>query len=590
MHFLRSQRSMLLRKRTSLHSSSNQSLGTAVSVETEEFVTIFSIMGGETVMESWFSNLWRTSRKSTVSEPEKAVIGILAFEVASLMSKVVNLWQCVSERQIVRLREEIMNSLGIRKLVADDGDYLMDLALAEIIENFGCLAKSVARLGKRCADPTYHRLEHVFDDPIDIDRNWFGWEYRSKKMERKVKKMERFAAVTAQLHQELEVLAELEQSLRRMQGSVDLGQVKLLEFQQKVMWQRQEVKNLREMSPWIRTYDYTVRLLLRSLFTIVERIKHVFGINQLASVEKNSNSEHMNADCLVRSHSLSARMYTSVHPSENSLSWFHSGPLGRSVSNLGMSADKIRSKKKQYQAHHQSATLRGKPPVSKTKGLAHVGPFKGCMNGGSESPVLHSCMLTSSGSLMSTDAFSNVIDQTKDSKMVPLSCSNLIHTKVPLFISKRELLNAPPSTLGGAALALHYANVIILIEKLASYPHLISLDARDDLYNMLPTSVKTSLRAKLKLFAKTLASSIYDAALAAEWSLALTKILEWLAPLAHNMIRWHSERNVEKQCMVPVTNILLVQTLHFANQVKTEAAIIELLMGLNYISRFGREN
>ncbi|KAI8000885.1 hypothetical protein LOK49_LG09G00599 [Camellia lanceoleosa] len=128
-----------------------------------------------------------------------------------------------------------MNSLSIRKLVADDGDYLMDLALAEIIENFGCLAKSVARLGKRCADLTYHRLEHVFDDPINIDRNWFGWGYRSKKMERKIKKMERFAAVTAQLHHELEVLAELEQSLRRMQGSVDLGQVKLLEFQQKVM-------------------------------------------------------------------------------------------------------------------------------------------------------------------------------------------------------------------------------------------------------------------------------------------------------------------------------------------------------------------
>ena len=42
---------------------------------------------------------------------------------------------------------------------------------------------------------------------------WFGsswWEYCWKKMERKVKKMERFVVVTIQLTQELEVLAERE--------------------------------------------------------------------------------------------------------------------------------------------------------------------------------------------------------------------------------------------------------------------------------------------------------------------------------------------------------------------------------------------
>ncbi|KAJ1423872.1 hypothetical protein SESBI_12152 [Sesbania bispinosa] len=40
------------------------------------------------------------------------------------------------------------------------------------------------------------------------------------------------------------------------------------------------------------------------------------------------------------------------------------------------------------------------------------------------------------------------------------------------FGSKNGLLAvyAPPSTLGGCALALHYANVIIVIEKLLSYP------------------------------------------------------------------------------------------------------------------------
>lgn len=66
--------------------------------------------------------------------------------------------------------------------------------------------------------------------------------------------------------------------------------------------------------------------------------------------------------------------------------------------------------------------------------------------------------------------------------------------------------------------------------------------------------------------------------------------MEWLGPLAHNMIRWQSDRSFEQQSMVPKpTSVLLLQTLYFANQAKTEAAITELLVGLNYIWRFERE-
>ncbi|GFZ02462.1 type-1 restriction enzyme mjaxp r protein [Actinidia rufa] len=530
-------------------------------------------MEGRTVTEPWFSNLWRTSRKSTVSQPNNKVIGILVFEVTSLMSKVVKLWQCLSDEQIVRLKEEIVHSIGIRKLVSEDGDYVMDLALAEIIQNLGYIAKSIARLGKSCTDPVYHSLEHIFDDPIESNLTWYGWEYRLKKVERKVKKMQRFVAVTAQLYQELEVLAGLEQSLRRMLHDVDSSQVKLHEFQQKVMWQRQEVKNIRDMSPWVRTYDYTVRLLLRSLFTIVGRIKSVFGIKRLTSTEYNHNYKNMNADRLVCSHSISVCNYNVVHSSEKSLSRIRSGPLGRSASNLGLSVDKFKSK-----------TQCEETPLLKTRGLARVAPFMGCMTGGSESPFLQRSV-----SLRETDAFSNDVDKAQDCNSMPFSCSNRIPTKDSLFISKRKLLNAHPSTLGGAALALHFANIIILIEKLVSYPYLIGLDGRDDLYDMLPTSVRALLRIKLKLFSKTAASSAYDAALATKWRLTIARILEWLAPLAHNMKRWYSERNIEKQCTGTGTNVLLVQTLHFADRVKTEAAILELVMGLNYISRFVKE-
>ncbi|KAK9200752.1 hypothetical protein WN944_015950 [Citrus x changshan-huyou] len=69
----------------------------------------------------------------------------------------------------------------------------------------------------------------------------------------------------------------------------------------------------------------------------------------------------------------------------------------------------------------------------------------------------------------------------------------------------------------------------------------------------------------------------------------MSAILEWLAPLAHNMIRWQSERSFEQQRVVSRSNVLLVQTLYFANQEKTEAAITELLVGLNYVWTYSRE-
>ncbi|XWS55945.1 hypothetical protein CRYUN_Cryun09bG0043500 [Craigia yunnanensis] len=498
-------------------------------------------MGREMVIESWFGSSWWNSRKSVSESTDKVVLGILAFEVASLMSKVVNLWHSLDDREILKLREEIANSIGIQRLVSDDESYLVDLALNEVIENFGNLAATVARLGKKCTDPVYHRFEQFINDPILNNFEWFQWEYRWKKMERKVKKMESFVAVTMQLTQELEVLAELEQTLKRMQRNAESDQVKLLEFQQKVMWQRQEVKSLRKMSPWVRTYDYIVRLLLRSLLTILERIKNVFGTNQMASVDRNNDFESINSDCLSRSHSFSTLIPSSVYPSDNNLCGFSSGPLGGSFSKS------VQITGKHLRSHYQSTALHGKQPLSKTKQSGHVGvgPFIGCMSAGSNSPILESCKPIGTGSMRFNGTCTKNIDKINNSKMESLSCSNKIYSKLSIF---NTLLNAPTSTLGDAAFSLHYANS----------------------------------------YAKTLASFIYDASLATEWSPALVRILEWLVPLAHNMIRWQSERNFEEQHVVSRSNVLLVQTIHFANQAKTEAAITELLVGLNYVCRIGR--
>ncbi|MED6144164.1 hypothetical protein PIB30_013051 [Stylosanthes scabra] len=149
-----------------------------------------------------------------------------------------------------------------------------------------------------------------------------------------------------------------------------------------------------------------------------------------------------------------------------------------------------------------------------------------------------------------------------------------------------KLLKPEPNTLGSQGLASHYANLIIVMEKMIKSPHLVGGDARDDLYSMLPNSIRCALRGRLKGSAGFCAT---DPALAGEWRDALGRILGWLLPLAQNMIRWQSERSYEQHNLVPKTNVLLLQTLFFADKDKTEAAITELLVGLNYIWKFERE-
>lgn len=581
------------------------------------------------VAESWFRSLWKTPKKHEAAS-DKAVIGVLAFEVASLMSKLVHLCHTLCDKQVNRLREEITNSLGIKKLVSDDDDYIVKLICAELIENMIHVAKSVARLGKKCSNPSLKNFENAFSDLISTGVDTYGWEFSWKKMEKKAKKMERFISVNANLYQEMEVLADLEQTLRRMKGNDDSGGVNLLEFQKKVTWKQHEVKNLKSISLWNRTYDYTVHLLARSLFTIFSRIEHVFAIQQMIDVGEVKDSGFLNSDQIHRSQSVSALLQSSVRPSENGLprfasgpldrfmaqsgpiskpnktnnfysgplsvgastaksrpsaaksrNIFYSGPLGRSSAKSGPISGLYKTSKKTWFSHDRAQT-NGKKSQMKSSRLTQVGPFKGCMMAGNSAPVTN-CHLSSS------IAHSRILNGVNDGNADLLASGIIVNPLSTSTIPKGKFLDPPPETLGAAALALHYANVIIVIEKLAASPHLIGLDARDDLYNMLPANVRNTLRARLKPYSKSLASASYDTVLAREWTDAMSGILEWLAPLAHNMIRWQSERSFEQQNLVSRTNVLLVQTLYFANQEKTEATITELLVGLNYIWRFGRE-
>ncbi|CAF1917099.1 unnamed protein product [Brassica oleracea] len=61
-----------------------------------------------------------------------------------------------------------------------------------------------------------------------------------------------------------------------------------------------------------------------------------------------------------------------------------------------------------------------------------------------------------------------------------------------------RLLKLSETTVGGSGVALHYANLIVIMEKMIKQPQLVGLNARDDLCSMLPATVRLSLSSRLK--------------------------------------------------------------------------------------------
>ncbi|GER56452.1 hypothetical protein STAS_34183 [Striga asiatica] len=209
------------------------------------------------VTKSWFRNLWTTSKKSD-SQAHKSHIAVLAFEATSLITKLLHLWQSLTDKQVARLSDEITNSAGIKKLVSKNDDYIGRLICTEMMENLSHVARAVSRLSEKCNDPLLRSFEQAYSDLIKNDADT--------------------------LYQEMETLADLEQMLRRMKGSDNLDSITLVEYEKKVAWKKYEVKNLEENSLWSQTYDYTILLLARTVFTVFGRIEHVFGINQVADL------------------------------------------------------------------------------------------------------------------------------------------------------------------------------------------------------------------------------------------------------------------------------------------------------------------
>ncbi|KAK9289652.1 hypothetical protein L1049_007810 [Liquidambar formosana] len=464
-------------------------------------------------------------RQEKSSPPLPTMLGILGFETAKTMSRLVSLYKSLSDEEVHKLRKEVIRSVGVTYLNSKDEGFLLNLACTERLEELDRAAITVTRLGQKCSDFGLTQFDLVYTDLklgiIDIGK----LDYSSKNIEKIIEKMERYIGATSSLYSALESLTEMEMSEKKLsQWRKNLGPAQSQRtnfdlFDHKLAYQRKQVRHFYEVSLWNQTFDKSVGLMARIVCIVYARICIVFGpyMSGLPCF-----SPHQ-----IRPHSL---LKQQIPGYSDTYCFLDDRPKEKRTSKSG--------------------------PMPKTSARTGFVRF-----GSRESNLLFSHDL---GFRVAFGIGRNENKRTETRR------------------NNKVFQAAPPSTVGGSGLALRYANVIILAERYLNAPVIMNDDARRELYHMLPESLKLAVRSKLRRSA----SNDEDQSLAEGWREAMEGILEWLAPMAHDTVRWQAESNFDKQKFDARPTVLLLQTLHFSDKEKTEAAIAELMVGLSCIYRY----
>ncbi|XP_062210736.1 uncharacterized protein LOC133912154 [Phragmites australis] len=431
-------------------------------------------------------------------------LGILAFEAATAMSRLVSLHRTLSDVEVRRLRGDALRAEGVARLTSADQSLLLRLACGELVADLDRTADTAARLGARCcADaPLLRGFDRVYAEAkrgrlAQLDATIVF----SRGAGKRFRKMERHVAVAVKLYAEMDALSELEASERRMEqwkqhsGPIPAqapGKRQAAEPGEKLMRelraQRHKVRRLMEGSLWSVPARKAAKLIAKSVLAVLARMSIAFG-----------------------------------------------------------------------------AFVPGLPPL--TVGRA---PALGHLSG-----PLHRAATPDAALRHSAPIF-----RQKDTALQVL-----------------ESIKPSASTVGGSGMELRYANVVLSVETLldALKPASdteelragIDLSRRDGLYKMLPMSIRKAVNAELRESWR--GQPVNEEAAAASRD-AVASVLRWLGPMAHDTVRWHDERSMERaQRFSMRPRALMVQTLHFADRQKADAAIVEVLVGLSCVCWYDDE-
>ncbi|KAL2325004.1 hypothetical protein Fmac_024062 [Flemingia macrophylla] len=85
--------------------------------------------------------------------PPAETLGILAFDAAKTMCRLLSLYHSLTDHEILRLRRHVLRSRSLSRLNSADECFLLSLACAERLEDLHLAAKHLEDLSSRCSSP-----------------------------------------------------------------------------------------------------------------------------------------------------------------------------------------------------------------------------------------------------------------------------------------------------------------------------------------------------------------------------------------------------------------------------------------------------
>ncbi|WOK92880.1 hypothetical protein Cni_G01572 [Canna indica] len=186
---------------------------------------------------------------------------ILAFEVANTIAKGANLWRSLSDENISNLKEEILQSEGVRKLISEDPNELLCIAASDKREELDFFSREVIRFGDLCKDPVWHNLGRYFEK---LSSDITPVEQSKEEIEATMQLLINLAQNTSELYHELHALDRYEQDYRRKLQEEEMipaaKQESLLNSELK--HQKKLVRSLKKKSLWSRNLEEVVEKLV----------------------------------------------------------------------------------------------------------------------------------------------------------------------------------------------------------------------------------------------------------------------------------------------------------------------------------------
>lgn len=247
-------------------------LGRAGIAGLERAVEVLDTLG------SSMSNLNTSSGFASGIAARGNKISILAFEVANTIAKGASLWRSLSDESIKFLKEDVLQSDGVRQLISVDTNELLCFAAADKREELDCFSREVIRFGNLCKDPTWHNLGRYFQK---LSSDLTPQEQLKEEVETTMQHLIHLAQSTSELYHEFHALDRFELDYRRkFQEEESLPAARresLMILGSELKRQRKLVKSLKKKSLWSRSLEEVVEKLVDVVAFLHKEILEIFG-------------------------------------------------------------------------------------------------------------------------------------------------------------------------------------------------------------------------------------------------------------------------------------------------------------------------